>query len=144
MKPTSKWKIAGINFDHDHMGDNLRMVFNHPNAEIVGICHEDPRRMERAIQNFSIPPERVFTDYRACLESTKPDIVLLCPATAPGRHPRSSMAEPSAVFYSLPGNRRAGAGAPVPRDLSDRSADCRFRRPQRSSQTHGQTAVDFF
>jgi glucose-fructose oxidoreductase len=78
----SKWKIAGINFDHDHMGDNLRMVFNHPHAEIVGICHEDPRKMERAIQNFSIPPERIFTDYRACLESTKPDIVLLCPATA--------------------------------------------------------------
>jgi hypothetical protein len=46
----SKWKIAGINFDHDHMGDNLRMVFNHPNAEIVSICHEDPRKMERAIQ----------------------------------------------------------------------------------------------
>jgi predicted dehydrogenase len=78
----SKWKIAGINFDHDHMGDNLRMVFNHPNAEIVSICHEDPRKMEPAIRNFSILPERVFTDYRACLESTKPDIVLLCPATA--------------------------------------------------------------
>ena len=35
MKPTKKWKIAGINFDHDHMGDNLRMAFNHPQAEIV-------------------------------------------------------------------------------------------------------------
>jgi predicted dehydrogenase len=82
MKPAKKWKIAGINFDHDHMGDNLRMAFDHPQVEIVGICHEDPRKMERAIRNFSIPPERVFTDYRACLESTKPDIALLCPATA--------------------------------------------------------------
>jgi predicted dehydrogenase len=82
MKPAQKWKIAGINFDHDHMGDNLRMAFDHPQVEIVGICHEDPRKMERAIRNFSIPPERVFTDYRACLESTKPDIALLCPATA--------------------------------------------------------------
>jgi hypothetical protein len=34
-----KWKVAGINFDHDHMGDNLRMVFNHPDAQIVGVCH---------------------------------------------------------------------------------------------------------
>ena len=77
-----KWRIAGINFDHAHMGDNLRMAFSHPNAEIVGICHEDPAKMEQAVRNFSIPKERVFTDYRKCLETTKPDIVLLCPATA--------------------------------------------------------------
>ena len=31
------WRIAGINFDHFHMGDLLREVFNHPHAEIVGI-----------------------------------------------------------------------------------------------------------
>ncbi|MGA2479958.1 MAG: Gfo/Idh/MocA family oxidoreductase [Spirochaetia bacterium] len=77
-----RWRIAGINFDHDHMGDNLRMAFNHPGAEIVGICHEEPRRMERAAANFSLPPEKIFIDYRACIEKTRPDIVLLCPATA--------------------------------------------------------------
>ncbi len=82
MKSAKKWRVAGINFDHDHMGDNLRMVFDHPDAEIVGICHEDPRKMERAMANFSIPRDRVFTDYRKCLEATKPDIVILCPATA--------------------------------------------------------------
>ena len=38
--------------------------------------------MQRAVENFSLPPERVFTDYRQCIEKTKPDIVLLCPATA--------------------------------------------------------------
>jgi glucose-fructose oxidoreductase len=77
-----RWRIAGINFDHLHMGDNLRMAYEHPHAEIVGICDERPERMERAIANFGIPPECVFTDYRECLEKTKPDIVLLCPATA--------------------------------------------------------------
>lgn len=76
------WKIAGINFDHLHMGDNLRMAHDHPNVEIVGVCHEDPARMESAVTNFRIPSERVFTDYRMCLEKTRPDIVLLCPATA--------------------------------------------------------------
>src|SRR3954465_107695 len=82
-EPTmKKWKIAGINFDHMHMGDNLRMAFNHPNAEIVAICDEDPARMESAKKNFNLPPDKIFTDYRACLEKTKPDIVLLCPATA--------------------------------------------------------------
>src|SRR5688572_27032202 len=76
------WKIAGINFDHMHMGDLLRMVHEHPNAEIAGVCDDDPARMETAIRNFSIPPDRVFTDYRACLEKTKPDLAVLCPATA--------------------------------------------------------------
>ena len=77
-------KIAGINFDHMHMGDLLRMAHEHPRAEIVGVCDEDPERMRNAATNFSIPAELVFTDYRKCLEQTKPDIVVLCPA--PARH----------------------------------------------------------
>jgi predicted dehydrogenase len=75
-------RVVGINFEHFHMGDLLRMVFNHPDAEIVGICDEQPERMQPAIRNFSVPPEHVFTDFRACLESTKPDLAILCPATA--------------------------------------------------------------
>lgn len=78
----TKLKIAGINFDHMHMGDNLRMASEHPDAEIVGICDAQPERMQDAAHRFQIPPERVFTDYRACLEQTQPDIILLCPATA--------------------------------------------------------------
>lgn len=77
-----KIRVAGINFDHFHMGDLLRMAFNHPQVEIVGICDEDPARMRDAIRNFHIPPERVFTDVEACLEKSKPDFVILCPATA--------------------------------------------------------------
>ncbi|HZO91868.1 MAG TPA: Gfo/Idh/MocA family oxidoreductase [Chthonomonadaceae bacterium] len=79
---TKIWKIAGINFDHMHMGDLLRMAHEHPQAEIVGICDEMPARMESAARNFAIPPERQFTDYRQCLEQTQPDIVILCPSTA--------------------------------------------------------------
>jgi glucose-fructose oxidoreductase len=75
-------KIAGINFDHMHMGDLLRMAHEHPRAEIVGVCDESPERMKTAVANFSIPPERVFSDYRQCLERTRPDIAILCPATA--------------------------------------------------------------
>lgn len=77
-----KWKIAGVNFDHMHMGDLLRMAFEHPDAEIVGISDEQPARMEDAIEKFAIPRDRVFSDYRECLEKTKPDLVILCPATA--------------------------------------------------------------
>jgi predicted dehydrogenase len=78
------WKIAGINFDHMHMGDLLRLVDEHPGAEIAGVCHVDRSRMGGVIANLSIPDDRVFTDYRACLEQTKPDLVILCPAT--GEH----------------------------------------------------------
>lgn len=77
-----KFRIAGINFDHMHMGDNLRMAFEHPNAEIVALCDPDPKRMESAAKNFNIPRERLFTNCDECLEKTKPDLVLLCPATA--------------------------------------------------------------
>jgi len=77
-----KWKIAGINFDHMHMGDNLRMAHEHPDVEIVGVCHKDRERMESSIQNFQISEDRVFTDYQECMEKTKPNLVLLCPATA--------------------------------------------------------------
>jgi len=76
------WKIAGINFDHMHMGDLLRMVHEHPNAKIVGICDEERSRMQTSIENFGIPEDRIFSDYRACLEQTEPDFVILCPATA--------------------------------------------------------------
>ncbi len=75
-------KIVGINFDHFHMGDLLRMAHEHPRAEIAGICDEDPARMADAIRNFGIPPERVFTDFQKCLETANPDIAILCPATA--------------------------------------------------------------
>ncbi len=78
------WRIAGIDFEHMHMGDNLRMAFAHPHVEIVGICDPNPEKMEQSIENFGLSSQAVFTDYRRCMESTKPDIVLLCPAT--GRH----------------------------------------------------------
>ena len=77
-----QWKIAGINFAHMHMGDLLRSAHDHPQAEIVGICDESPARMETAARTFGLPGDRVFTDYRACLEKTRPDLVILCPATA--------------------------------------------------------------
>ena len=77
-----RWKIAGINFDHFHMGDLLRYVQDHPQAEICGISDEQPERMTAAQQNFGLSDAQVFTDYRACLEQTRPDMVILCPSAA--------------------------------------------------------------
>src|SRR5206468_6958588 len=77
-----KLRVAGINFDHMHMGDLLRMVAEHPQSELVGICDEQPARMQIAIRNFDIPRERVFTDVEECLEKVRPHFVILCSATA--------------------------------------------------------------
>lgn len=79
---SKRFRIAGINFDHFHMGDLLRYAHEHPKAEIVGICDEQPERMREAQRNFEIPLEHVFTDVDACIEKTKPDLVVLCPAAA--------------------------------------------------------------
>ncbi len=78
------WRIAGINFSHMHMGDLLRLVHEHPRAEIVGVCHDDREEMERSIEHFDIPEERVFTDWKRCMEEAEPDVVILCPPT--GEH----------------------------------------------------------
>src|SRR5688572_7984485 len=79
---SKRWRIAGINFDHFHMGDLLRFAAEHPRAEIVGISDEKPERMEEAIRKLRLPREKAFTDYRACLEQTRPNIVILCPAAS--------------------------------------------------------------
>ena len=73
MDHSKRWKIVGVSFDHMHMGDLLRMAANHPHAEIVGIFDERRERMQQAVENFKIPPERVFTDCHECLEQAKPD-----------------------------------------------------------------------
>ena len=53
------WRIAGINFDHLHMGDLLREVYNHKYAEIVGICDQDINKMQSAQKNFNISKDEI-------------------------------------------------------------------------------------
>lgn len=76
------WRVAGINFEHMHMGMILGFAHAHPQVEIVGICHDDRDKMAGSIESFGIPEDRVYTDMETCLEESKPDIVILCPMTA--------------------------------------------------------------
>jgi glucose-fructose oxidoreductase len=78
----AKFRVAGISFDHMHMGDLLRLVHSHPDAEIAGIFDPDRAKMAGAIKNFSIAEDRVFTDFDACMKAAKPDLAILCAATA--------------------------------------------------------------
>jgi predicted dehydrogenase len=78
----AKTRIVGISFDHMHMGDLLRCVQDHPGAEIAGIFDPNPATMQRAIATFGIPDDRVFTDFDACMTIARPDLAILCAATA--------------------------------------------------------------
>jgi glucose-fructose oxidoreductase len=71
-----------------HMGDLLRQVHQHPEAEIAGIFDSDRGRMQAAVEALGIPEERVFTDLDACL-AVGADLAILCSAT--GEH--AAMAE---------------------------------------------------
>ena len=76
------WRIAGISFEHVHMGDLLREAAAHPEAEIVGVCDEVEARMAGAIANFAISQAAIFRDIESCVEKTRPDLAILCPSTA--------------------------------------------------------------
>lgn len=76
------WRVAGICFDHFHMGDLLRYAHEHPKAEIVALCDEQPERTVDAQRKFAIPPRCVWSDVAECLQASRPDIVILCPSVA--------------------------------------------------------------
>jgi predicted dehydrogenase len=76
------WRIVGINFDHMHMGDLLRMVLNHPQAELVGVSDEHPERIWPVLERLGVGCEKFFLDHRNCIEETGADVAILCPATA--------------------------------------------------------------
>lgn len=78
----TKFQIVGICFDHMHMGDLLREVAEHPNAEIAAIFDPDPAKMQGTAEIFDIPQDRVFTDFESCMAAGPYDMALLCAATA--------------------------------------------------------------
>jgi predicted dehydrogenase len=135
----SKFRIAGINFDHFHMGDLLRMVHEHPGAEIVAICDEQPDRMVDAAKQFSIPAHSIFTDVDTCMEQSRPDIVILCPAAA--RHAEyvekvarfgvhimvekpfaATLAEADAMVAAMPSDKLLAINWPLRWDLATATA----------------------
>jgi len=77
----SKLRVVGISFEHMHMGDNLRMAHEHPGCEVVGICDSQPQRLAAAQQDLGLADNQLFTDWETCVERTKPDLIILCPAT---------------------------------------------------------------
>jgi glucose-fructose oxidoreductase len=79
-----KIKVAGLNFDHMHMGDNLAFAEAHPDVELVALCDERPPRMRSVQERLGLDDVAIFTDWELCLRESEPDLVLLCPST--GEH----------------------------------------------------------
>ena len=77
----ARHRVLALSFDHMHMGDLLRAVSEHPDAEIAGIFDPDRTRMQAAIDQFGIPEDRVYTDLDACLTEAGGDVAILCSAT---------------------------------------------------------------
>jgi len=77
----AKYRIVGISFDHMHMGDLLRAVAEHPDAEIAGLYDPDRAKMAQAIANFAVPEDRVFIELETCLTRTRADLAIVCSAT---------------------------------------------------------------
>lgn len=76
------WRLVGINFDHMHMGDLLRMVLSHPQAQLVGVSDQQPERVWPVLERLGVGRDKFFADYRECIEKTDADVAILCPATA--------------------------------------------------------------
>ena len=76
------FRIVGISFDHMHMGDLLRLVHAHPEAEIAGLYDPDLAKMQSVAAPFEVPANRFFTDFDACMAAGPYDMAILCAATA--------------------------------------------------------------
>ena len=68
-------RVAGINFDHMHMGDLLRQVARAPERRDRRHLRQEPARMQSAIAEFRDPARSRLHRLRACLAPTKPDLV---------------------------------------------------------------------
>ena len=77
------WNVAGINFAHFHMGDQLALVEEHPDAELVAICDEDPNTatlsLESTAAEFELDDDQVYRDHEQCLTEREIDLVITCP-----------------------------------------------------------------
>jgi glucose-fructose oxidoreductase len=76
------WRVAALCFDHMHIGDQIQVVLDHPNAELVGVFDTDPERMQRISDDLGVPEELRYTDHERCLTESRPDLAVLCPSTA--------------------------------------------------------------
>ncbi len=75
-------RIVGIDFDHMHMADLLRLVRDNADAEIVGVWHSDTDKPKQILRELELPESLIFGDLQKCLTTTDANAALLCSSTA--------------------------------------------------------------
>lgn len=76
-----KHRIVAINFDHQHMGELMRSVVDHPDAEVVGAWHHDPAIVRPVLDRLELSPDLLFENWRRCMEDTDPTAAIICAST---------------------------------------------------------------
>lgn len=89
----AKHRIVGINFDHMHMGDLLRLVVDHPDAEVVGVWHEEPSKPAEVLDRLGLAQSLRHDSWRQCIEESKPTAAIVCPSTGGHREWVCNVAE---------------------------------------------------
>jgi len=81
----AKHRVVGIGFDHMHMGDLLRLVCEHPDAEVVGVWHSEPTKPREVLSRLGLSEELLYSDWKRCLTEPQPTVAVLCVSTADHR-----------------------------------------------------------
>src|SRR5690554_3076036 len=77
----AKHRVVGINFDHMHMGDLLRLVVAHPDAELVGVWHHTADKPHDVLDRLKLDRALFHADFDACMTKTKPTAAVVCAST---------------------------------------------------------------
>lgn len=89
----ARHRIVGINFDHMHMGDLLRLVVDHPDAEVVGVWHDEPSKSTEVLDRLGLEHSIHYDDWRTCIEASQPTAAIVCPSTGGHREWVCNVAE---------------------------------------------------
>ncbi|NHF62338.1 Gfo/Idh/MocA family protein [Microcella pacifica] len=81
MNNVPQYRVAGVAFDHMHIGDQLRVAQLHPQAEVTGVFDTDKARMDAVCDDLGIATELRHLDLQQMLASARPDIVFVCSPT---------------------------------------------------------------
>ena len=77
----AKYRVVGVNFDHMHMGDLLRLVNEHPDAEVVGVWHRDGEKPREVLSRLGLAESLFMSDFERMMKDAKPDVAIVCAST---------------------------------------------------------------
>lgn len=81
MTSAAHYRVAGVAFDHMHIGDQIKVAQDHHDCELTGVFDTDRARMDAICDDLGVAPELRHLDLEEMLAAAKPDIVFVCSPT---------------------------------------------------------------